>query len=438
MSAANFRTTTTTENPVIADMMNSKTEVTIIEMENEDDDDGNGGADYVGDSSAKKSKTSGTEQKYIIPLALKNPTAQPQQSALFQDSSANIDDLKRHILMLQNLTANDQNFQSKFVVFPNLQRNDSVATSTETATRHRSRPSMNSVRTRKTEEKITIIPQVFLQNDQMTNDDNDDGAHEAAAASFRDTLHNRMGSRDYISNEFYPTTMSTTSTTTPTSIRLQRKMERRRRRKNGANKKRNQQRFRQMSTERPSLATKCLQTDCVPSNMNITTTNLTTDTIKTIFSTTNVPIKNISIQQNVSTYDVDDVDNNNRRTDDNDDNRHDKKPAEDKLGSNKKQMKLSRAARSSSSHSSSSNRNQSKDMIFPSSSSSSSSSNQTQINYDENINVNPELCYGVSGLSYGQQKLCAQHTQIMPAISRGARSAIQVFIFFLFLLHILR
>lgn len=46
--------------------------------------------------------------------------------------------------------------------------------------------------------------------------------------------------------------------------------------------------------------------------------------------------------------------------------------------------------------------------------------------YKEKIDLNPDLCYKVSGLSYSQQKLCASNTQIMPAISRGARAAIQV------------
>ncbi|XP_051860554.1 protein Wnt-5 [Drosophila albomicans] len=45
--------------------------------------------------------------------------------------------------------------------------------------------------------------------------------------------------------------------------------------------------------------------------------------------------------------------------------------------------------------------------------------------YSETINLNPDNCYTVEGLSYGQKKQCALHTSVMPAISRGARAAIQ-------------
>lgn len=44
--------------------------------------------------------------------------------------------------------------------------------------------------------------------------------------------------------------------------------------------------------------------------------------------------------------------------------------------------------------------------------------------------LNPDQCYKLNALSHSQQKLCATNTQIMPAISRGARAAIQVRQFF--------
>lgn len=94
---------------------------------------------------------------------------------------------------------------------------------------------------------------------------------------------------------------------------------------------------------------------------------------------------------------------------------------------------LLRSARSSSHH----NVNQpisrnasmaSKDLLFPS----ALMSNQTPLNsYKEHIDLNPNLCYGVTGFSNGQKKLCVQNTHVMPAISRGARSAIQVTYVFL-------
>ncbi|KFB45524.1 AGAP010290-PA-like protein [Anopheles sinensis] len=71
------------------------------------------------------------ERKYIIPLALKTSTNEKEKtSSVFHGSSTNIDDLKRHILMLQNLTQSDKNFQSKFVVFPSLQKNGTTPGST--------------------------------------------------------------------------------------------------------------------------------------------------------------------------------------------------------------------------------------------------------------------------------------------------------------------
>ncbi|XP_053679016.1 protein Wnt-5-like [Anopheles nili] len=85
------------------------------------DDDGGGG---------KK------ERKYIIPLALKTSTNEKEKtSSVFHGSSTNIDDLKRHILMLQNLTQSDKNFQSKFVVFPSLQKNGTISSSMQPVSR---------------------------------------------------------------------------------------------------------------------------------------------------------------------------------------------------------------------------------------------------------------------------------------------------------------
>ncbi|XP_017042079.1 protein Wnt-5 [Drosophila ficusphila] len=45
--------------------------------------------------------------------------------------------------------------------------------------------------------------------------------------------------------------------------------------------------------------------------------------------------------------------------------------------------------------------------------------------YSERIDLNPSNCYSVYGLSESQKKQCVKHTSVMPAISRGARAAIQ-------------
>ncbi|XP_030556298.1 protein Wnt-5 [Drosophila novamexicana] len=49
----------------------------------------------------------------------------------------------------------------------------------------------------------------------------------------------------------------------------------------------------------------------------------------------------------------------------------------------------------------------------------------TPMAYSETIDLNPDNCYALDGLTYGQKKLCALHTSVMPAISRGARASIQ-------------
>lgn len=45
--------------------------------------------------------------------------------------------------------------------------------------------------------------------------------------------------------------------------------------------------------------------------------------------------------------------------------------------------------------------------------------------YSETIDLNPNNCYSAIGLSNSQKKQCVKHTSVMPAISRGARAAIQ-------------
>ncbi|KAH8248476.1 hypothetical protein KR038_001318, partial [Drosophila bunnanda] len=45
--------------------------------------------------------------------------------------------------------------------------------------------------------------------------------------------------------------------------------------------------------------------------------------------------------------------------------------------------------------------------------------------YIEQIDINPKNCFSINGLSYSQKKQCVKHTSVMPAISRGARAAIQ-------------
>lgn len=92
--------------------------------------------------------------------------------------------------------------------------------------------------------------------------------------------------------------------------------------------------------------------------------------------------------------------------------------------------KLSRTIRSKTNRKKNQNKMQ-RDILTPMETASSNNKNVT----NEKIDLNPKHCYEVSGMSKGQQKLCDQFTSIMPAISRGARAAIQVILDSLFPPH---
>ncbi|XP_037034508.1 protein Wnt-5 isoform X2 [Bradysia coprophila] len=349
------------ENPVIEDM-NNKKEVTIIEVHDDE---------YLDDKSE-------TERKYIIPLALKNPAAEPRKSQIFQDSSTNIDDLKRHILMLQNLTKNDQSFQSKFVVFPNLQQNVTEPTTTK-------RPLIRANPTRRLHlintprqttfkdaesddllppqrnDRLTIVPQVFLQNDQTPMNDE----------SFEDKRDDKKEIRvNYTKRKSFRSSMFLTTTNRPTTKRTTRKQ------KNGPKRNRN------FNKKKRCKDTMNKEINCFGDGIN---------------RDHNRTIEMKQINQTVlhsSDYTKTSVNYPHASGDEN--------------------KKLYRSVRSHQ-------RNASKELLFPSSLNATQPTNA----YKENIDLNPELCYSVGGLSFGQQKLCVAHTNIMPAISRGARSAIQ-------------
>ncbi|KAJ6644324.1 Protein Wnt-5 [Pseudolycoriella hygida] len=341
------------ENPVDEDM-NSKKEVTIIELHGDDE--------YLDDKSE-------TERKYIIPLALKNPSAEPRKSQIFQDSSTNIDDLKRHILMLQNLTKNDNSFQSKFVVFPNLQQNVSEATTTKRplvrATRRLHLINTPRQKTFKDNEnddavtpqrsdKLTIVPQVFLQNDQTLMNDESFEEQRDDKQEIRVNYTKRKSYRGYLTTTNRPATKRTT-----------------RKQRNGPKRNRNLNKKK-----------RCKEINCSADGTN---------------KDYNRTIEMKQINQTVLHS-----------------NDYTKTSVNYPHANGDENKKLYRSVRSHQ-------RNTSKELIFPSSINTTQATNA----YKENIDLNPELCYSVGGLSYGQQKLCVAHTNIMPAISRGARSAIQ-------------
>ena len=191
------------------------------------------------------------DRKYIIPLALKTTSLEKESvppPVPLQSPASNIDDLKRHILMLQNFTKNDKNFQSKFVVFPKLQRNTTEApTTTSTArpirttsmqfpiTMYRTKPTINMAKDmhlhnsqilrdvsypyNRNIERVTVVPQVFLQNDQTPESTPEE--MEANAKEMRknkkakkDRKRKNNGERKNKKNQTTSTTTTTTTTTT--------------------------------------------------------------------------------------------------------------------------------------------------------------------------------------------------------------------------------
>lgn len=374
------------------------------------------------------------ERKYIIPLALKTTSNEREKtSSIFHGSSTNIDDLKQHILMLQNLTKTDKTFQSKFVVFPNLQKPNesttqsptttSTTTASSTATFIRTFPerysknriSLNTPRDPPSRsddilrdsldsyyraEKITIIPQVLLQNDQTpTSMINDDDRILDDYEKSRKNLQAKRERRKYLNRNkklgrvtsttsTTSTTTTTTTTTTPAPTSVQMKSLKRnptKRQRLGNKKNRNNPEFCKKNNS------KCLN--------RIAALNAT-ETVSIATSSSN-PITKV----------LNETENQLIRT-----RRSQKYPGSGSHGAGG-------AARGTN-----------KDVILPILDivyTNETYSNNSNI-YKEQIDLNPNLCYKVGGLSHGQQKLCAAHTSIMPSISRGARAAIQVGICFSF------
>lgn len=303
------------------------------------------------------------DRKYIIPMALKQSTKEPRKSSIFRDSATttNIDDLKRHIVMLHNLTKHDRNFKSKFVQFPSLRRhNDTIGNSTvkssgDSLGNTTENPTLKIDPLPKTQdilrdtdedrmddsdlellinhEKVTIVPQVFLQNDQTPIN---------AAPENSSTPHIR------INHENLPTTKSPRrSKEKPLQANEDIKKQQKKKRK-----------------KQPNKVCKEIN-DKVIGNCTLATAWRNR--------------KGRKMARNVTT--------------------------EIPPGNTKKLQRVPRNERSHSIE--------------------NQPINPPNI-YTETIDINPSLCHQVGGLSYGQQKLCVLHTSIMPAISRGARSAIQV------------
>lgn len=451
-----------TENPFVVAAMNSKKEVTLIEVKDAENTDR--AIDHI-------------DRKYIIPLALKTPTTTPvpRKPAITPDSSPNIDDLKRHILMLQNLTKNDENFQSKFVVFPSLQRNATTSTTTTTTTStttttttttHRPIPtratiprnnyrlttprrrpiSLNVPKSPPKDEpikseKITIVPQVFLQNDQTPM--NDDSFERPADDSYNYQGSNRREVRISYqkfsknvaskSEDAIPTFLYTSSTTgrpLASSGRRNQDMNLRATKKvknpgrNGEKQLRRQMRkqCKQEPMERQANCTKAFEV-----KFNLSSSQNRKGQKNTKYSEAAVTMSSIEFSPNGSR-----AKNNYVPIRSIAPNRPNKRIAsiDDEDETALKQSILQRTIRSHHRHQRR-NASATRDFLFASGSPVSAAVNETSAEaaaatYNEHIDLDPDLCYKVGGLSFGQQKLCVSHTQIMPAVSRGARAAIQV------------
>lgn len=481
-----------TENPIVLAAMNNKKEVTLIESKEQMD--GKRSIDHI-------------DRKYIIPLALKvatpsitttttTTTTSTRKPPVLPDTSPNIDDLKRHILMLQNLTKNDENFQSKFVVFPSLQRSaeqmpsttppNSVtsitfttifpsqsfetmsstirSTSTRTTTKRatiatKRRPSLNVAKQtwpiltkdepQKSAEKITIVPQVFLQNDQTPM--NDDSFERPPLDDAINYQRQSNSPQKFSINDPKPTFLSSstkrnqymsasnvhpkqpkknTNTTRNKEKQLRREM-RKKCKEAPSDQKQNCTKAFQISFNLTSAAAAA----AIRSAKTKTSENQSNGSeIRSNGSRSNVnyvpPHRNNNMEasmhssMNMNKRPNIDFDSNGGQRDDDDD--------EEAL----KQSILQRTIRSHRRHqrrnasavvNSMSRRDYPYSIGTPITTINETvSADVAAAAYKEKIDLNPDLCYKITGLSYGQQKLCASNTQIMPAISRGARAAIQV------------
>lgn len=378
--------------------------------------------------------------------------------------------------MLQNLTKNDENFQSKFVVFPSLQRNATTSTTTTTTTSTTTTTTTTTTRrpilTRATmprntyrmvtprrrpislnipkpapkdesakSEKITIVPQVFLQNDQTPM--NDDSFERPADDAYNYQGSNRREVR--VSYQKFSKNVASksddakpaflyTSTGRPVVPLRRRNQEMnlgatkkaKTTGRNGEKQLRRQMR-KQCKQEPIERQTNCTKAFELKFNLSSSQNRkgqkgskngeamATSPTIE--FSPNGsraknnyVPIRSIA------------PNNPSKRV----------ASIEDEDEAALKQSILQRTIRSHHRHQ---RRNASatatRDFLYANGTPVSAAVNETSAEaaaaaYNEHIDLNPDLCYKVDGLSFGQQKLCVSHTQIMPAVSRGARAAIQV------------
>lgn len=444
-NASRIATTSATENPFVLAAMNSKQEVTLIEVKE---------GEHTGANDQ-------TDRKYIIPLALKTPTPTPHRSLQFKDSSTNIDDLKRHILMLQNLTKNDDTFQSKFVVFPNL-RSSTIATAQKTATTiaptttktariqtttrliPKRRPSLNvakepsSIAGSFETEKITIIPQVFLQNDQtpMNDDSFERGSSSVSNPHHRkDDSNNHGTSTRVLASTLHDTVLRPSFLFTTIKPNENRRLHKQKlplsRDEYNNVKKHTSEKTRRLDAK---MIRQQMRRACKQHGSNRQQKNCTIAAIERKSKKTKTAIRRVggNDKQSKSRSDIREMTSNNSNNS-NINKRKNVKNNNNMSGRNKtgnaqinkknNETKMEIKSRTGRSH-----RRNMESLTYMNLIGGHLLNNQSDNGqeYEDLIDTNPELCYKVTGLTYGQQKLCVQNTKIMPAVSRGARAAIQV------------
>uniref|UniRef100_W8CBG0 Protein Wnt n=1 Tax=Ceratitis capitata TaxID=7213 RepID=W8CBG0_CERCA len=443
------------------------------------------------------------DRKFIVPMALKNASPDPRALMATQrltatttratttttttkkrpttpatpEFASNIDDLKKHILFLQNLTKHDSNFQSKFVVFPSLQKErqkDTVTIITTTTARpfrsiyqysapvtpptrksvfpigaklpggqpfggyyHNddeddggmsvflSQAGMNA------RDKITIVPQVLLLNDQTIKNDTSSGAGGVDAR--RRNFDKIPAGMPQTVATTTPTTPETTTPMTSTTPRRptkkplcirnpdsqkcirQRKREEQQRQRHREQLLREQREYLrphyepyvQTLNNTKRFAVSIEIPDSFKRSYNESAETTTTPAIRA--DEGELQILSRSIRSHHKRRNIGGG-LQGRRTGSN-----------DKFAAKYGATYFERDAvitggrdfdASNADHVSISAGN-------------TNTSNPTVPAYSEPIDLNPDNCYQVDGMTYGQKKQCVLHTSVMPAISRGARAAIQ-------------
>ncbi|XP_075166597.1 wnt oncogene analog 5 [Haematobia irritans] len=441
------------------------------------------------------------DRKFIVPMALKNSQPDPRWAQTMARSSmvaplttrtttttttttkkpttpatpefaSNIEDLKKHILFLQNLTKHDSNFQSKFVVFPSLQKDKQgkpITTTTSTTASPKvpmrpiyqysgpvlpptRKPSLNinsknpqsppfggyyhndddedslsaflqPVNTAK--DKIAIVPQVLLLNDQNKDRRMLPSISTSSSAATPTTTTTTTSSTTTTTSTTTSTTTTTRRPTKPTKlppcvrnpdspkcIRLRKREELQRQRDR-------EQLLREQEKYWPRYEP---YRQTINNTKRFAVSIEIPDSLKAVLneSESNSPVgeENLQILSRFvrSTHKRRNIGGGlqGRSSSSND-------KFASKYGSGAFLERDSMTSATGGRDFVITNPEQFGGIMAPN----ATTPSPTVPAYSEPLDLNPDNCYLVDGMSYGQKKQCVLHTSVMPAISRGARAAIQ-------------